>query len=79
MRSAHSGAQGSGRSGVRPVGIHALPNRCLSGAVHAQTASLRGYAQALQEACPQPPWSLTFSYGRALQSATLKVPAPLRA
>ena len=29
--------------------------------------------QALQEACPESPWSLTFSYGRALQSATLKV------
>jgi fructose-bisphosphate aldolase, class I len=28
--------------------------------------------QALQEACPNPPWALTFSYGRALQSATLK-------
>ena len=26
-----------------------------------------------QEACPNAPWSLTFSYGRALQSATLKV------
>ena len=23
--------------------------------------------QALQEACPNAPWSLTFSYGRALQ------------
>jgi fructose-bisphosphate aldolase, class I len=28
--------------------------------------------QALQEACPNAPWSLTFSYGRALQSSTLK-------
>lgn len=28
--------------------------------------------QALQEAYPNAPWSLTFSYGRALQSATLK-------
>ena len=28
--------------------------------------------QALQEACPNAPWSLTFSYGRALQSTTLK-------
>jgi fructose-bisphosphate aldolase class I len=27
--------------------------------------------QALQEACPNSPWSLTFSYGRALQSTTL--------
>lgn len=27
----------------------------------------------VQEACPDAPWSLTFSYGRALQSATLKV------
>ncbi len=26
----------------------------------------------LQEACPNSPWALTFSYGRALQSATLK-------
>lgn len=29
--------------------------------------------QALQEACPNAPWSLTFSYGRALQATTLKV------
>lgn len=29
--------------------------------------------QALQDACPNAPWSLTFSYGRALQSTTLKV------
>jgi fructose-bisphosphate aldolase class I len=28
--------------------------------------------QALQEALPNAPWSLTFSYGRALQSTTLK-------
>eukprot|EP00884_Botryococcus_braunii_P007592 jgi/Botrbrau1/16834/Bobra.150_2s0058.1 len=28
--------------------------------------------QALQEECPNAPWSLTFSYGRALQAATLK-------
>lgn len=28
--------------------------------------------QALQEECPNSPWRLTFSYGRALQSATLK-------
>ena len=28
--------------------------------------------QALQEACPNAPWALTFSYGRALQSTTLK-------
>lgn len=28
--------------------------------------------QALQDACPNSPWSLTFSYGRALQSSTLK-------
>lgn len=28
--------------------------------------------QALQEACPDAPWSLTFSYGRALQATTLK-------
>ncbi len=30
-------------------------------------------AQALQDECPNAPWSLTFSYGRALQSTTLKV------
>ena len=29
--------------------------------------------QALQDECPDAPWSLTFSYGRALQSTTLKV------
>lgn len=29
--------------------------------------------QALNEACPNAPWSLTFSYGRALQSTCLKV------
>ena len=29
--------------------------------------------QALQDACPNAPWALTFSYGRALQSSTLKV------
>lgn len=29
--------------------------------------------QALQEACPNSPWALTFSYGRALQATTLKV------
>lgn len=28
--------------------------------------------QALQDACPNSPWALTFSYGRALQSTTLK-------
>ena len=28
--------------------------------------------QALQDACPNSPWALTFSYGRALQSSTLK-------
>ena len=28
--------------------------------------------QALQDECPNSPWSLTFSYGRALQSTTLK-------
>ena len=32
-----------------------------------------GCVQALQEACPNSPWRLTFSYGRALQSTTLKV------
>ena len=29
--------------------------------------------QALQEACPNAPWSLTFSYGRALQVRGLPV------
>lgn len=38
--------------------------RVINSALHA--------LQALQEACPESPWSLTFSYGRALQSATLK-------
>lgn len=33
--------------------------------------------QALQDACPDAPWSLTFSYGRALQSSTLKVTSQL--
>jgi fructose-bisphosphate aldolase class 1 len=35
--------------------------------------------QALQEACPNAPWSLTFSYGRALQATTLKVMMQLSA
>lgn len=30
------------------------------------------WMQALQDACPNSPWALTFSYGRALQSTTLK-------
>lgn len=30
--------------------------------------------QALQEACPNAPWSLTFSYGRALQVPVLHLP-----
>jgi len=34
------------------VGACALPTRCLSRAVRAPTALLRGRAQALQEACP---------------------------
>lgn len=29
--------------------------------------------QALNDAAPGSPWALTFSYGRALQSSTLKV------
>lgn len=29
--------------------------------------------QALNEVAPGSPWALTFSYGRALQSSTLKV------
>ncbi|DBA85713.1 TPA: hypothetical protein ACH3X1_005284 [Trebouxia sp. C0004] len=46
-------------------GIHFL-----SGGMSEEEATLN--LQALQEACPNAPWSLTFSYGRALQSATLK-------
>lgn len=49
------------------------------GTARTDTVAAQGvlaWAQALQEAYPQSPWSLTFSYGRALQSATLKVPAP---
>ena len=37
--------------------------------------TMRVCPQALQEACPNSPWRLTFSYGRALQNATLKVRA----
>lgn len=46
-------------------GIHFL-----SGGMSEEESTLN--LQALQEACPNSPWSLTFSYGRALQSATLK-------
>ncbi|KAK9867653.1 hypothetical protein WJX84_007745 [Apatococcus fuscideae] len=46
-------------------GIHFL-----SGGMSEEEATLN--LQALQEECPNSPWSLTFSYGRALQSATLK-------
>ncbi|KAK9831900.1 hypothetical protein WJX81_006849 [Elliptochloris bilobata] len=46
-------------------GIHFL-----SGGMSEEESTLN--LQALQEACPESPWSLTFSYGRALQSATLK-------
>jgi fructose-bisphosphate aldolase class I len=46
-------------------GIHFL-----SGGMSEEESTLN--LQALQEACPNAPWSLTFSYGRALQSATLK-------
>ncbi|KAI3423022.1 hypothetical protein D9Q98_001374 [Chlorella vulgaris] len=46
-------------------GIHFL-----SGGMSEEESTLN--LQALQDACPNSPWSLTFSYGRALQSATLK-------
>jgi hypothetical protein len=46
-------------------GIHFL-----SGGMSEEESTLN--LQALQEACPDAPWSLTFSYGRALQSSTLK-------
>ena len=47
-------------------GIHFL-----SGGMSEEESTLN--LQALQEACPNAPWSLTFSYGRALQATTLKV------
>lgn len=46
-------------------GIHFL-----SGGMSEEESTLN--LQALQEACPDAPWSLTFSYGRALQATTLK-------
>lgn len=46
-------------------GIHFL-----SGGMSEEESTLN--LQALQEACPNSPWALTFSYGRALQSTTLK-------
>ena len=46
-------------------GIHFL-----SGGMSEEESTLN--LQALQEACPNSPWALTFSYGRALQNATLK-------
>lgn len=46
-------------------GIHFL-----SGGMSEEESTLN--LQALQEECPNSPWSLTFSYGRALQSTTLK-------
>ncbi|KAI7840511.1 hypothetical protein COHA_005810 [Chlorella ohadii] len=46
-------------------GIHFL-----SGGMSEEESTLN--LQALQEACPNAPWSLTFSYGRALQASTLK-------
>lgn len=46
-------------------GIHFL-----SGGMSEEESTLN--LQALQEECPNAPYSLTFSYGRALQSATLK-------
>ncbi|GAB4816635.1 hypothetical protein N2152v2_003681 [Parachlorella kessleri] len=46
-------------------GIHFL-----SGGMSEEEATLN--LQALQEECPNSPWSLTFSYGRALQTTTLK-------
>lgn len=46
-------------------GIHFL-----SGGMSEEEATAN--LQALQDACPNSPWALTFSYGRALQSTTLK-------
>ncbi|KAF6250909.1 fructose-1,6-bisphosphate aldolase [Scenedesmus sp. NREL 46B-D3] len=46
-------------------GIHFL-----SGGMSEEESTLN--LQALNEACPNAPWSLTFSYGRALQATTLK-------
>lgn len=46
-------------------GIHFL-----SGGMSEEESTLN--LQALQDECPAAPWSLTFSYGRALQSSTLK-------
>ncbi|CAM9369421.1 unnamed protein product, partial [Phaeothamnion confervicola] len=46
-------------------GIHFL-----SGGMSEEEATLN--LQALQDAYPTAPWSLTFSYGRALQSSTMK-------
>jgi fructose-bisphosphate aldolase, class I len=46
-------------------GIHFL-----SGGMSEEESTLN--VQALQDECPNAPWSLTFSYGRALQSSTLK-------
>lgn len=45
-------------------GIHFL-----SGGMSEEEATLN--LQALQEECPNSPWALTFSYGRALQTSTL--------
>jgi fructose-bisphosphate aldolase class I len=46
-------------------GIHFL-----SGGMSEEEATLN--LQALHDECPNPPWALTFSYGRALQTSTLK-------
>lgn len=48
--------------------MHCCPPLCTSG-----TTQHTHCGSCVQEACPNSPWSLTFSYGRALQSATLKV------
>ena len=45
-----------------------LHQSCCTGMLHHSKSAV-----LVQEACPNAPWSLTFSYGRALQSATLKV------
>lgn len=45
--------------------ISLLSNFCRSGGMSEEESTLN--LQALQEACPNAPWSLTFSYGRALQ------------
>jgi fructose-bisphosphate aldolase class 1 len=64
-------------SAVLPFGVNcsipaAVPGiHFLSGGMSEEESTLN--LQALNEACPNAPWSLTFSYGRALQATTLNV------